>query len=639
MFDNVEFDRQEQSRPVVATAAAANANIAMDMADLLVAYLEQLGVDYIFGVPGGAIEPLYNAIARNQRNGGNLSQIVARNEAGAAFMADGYARETGKLGVCMSTSGPGATNMLTAVATSHANGIPVLVITAQPNLPSFGKTGLQESSCTGVDVLAMFSHCTRYNTLVSHPDQLEWKLVTALQHASHNTPGPVHLSVPSDVFRAPSKQRTPSYDLAALQSPAGLIDHAAIDKLRALLAKARNVVMLIGGGCGDSIHSILQFADLEGATFIATTDGKGLVNPRHPLYRGTFGFGGHATADAALRDPSVDLILAAGCSMGEWDTGGWSDSLLNNRLVHIGNTEEHLARTPMAGLHVRGALAAVFNRLVDGIVGDEQALAAMTPDHGATLGKACYARARRIAKREQSNVQWNPVSIMADETAFDSDAVPIKPQRLMKELGSLFPHGTRFLADAGSSAAWAIHYLQPRDRRLGERRTGCGDRPRELGKRQSTGGWLRLTSHFAPMGWAIGAAVGTAAGNPTAPVVCITGDGSMLMSGQELSVAVAEQQCVIFVILNDAALGMVKHGQRLGGGEQIAFALPQTDFAGLARALGGRGHTIRSAADLQALDIKAICNYPGPTLLDVQIDPDAIPPMGSRLKVLLNGGE
>ena len=111
------------------------------------------------------------------------------------------------------------------------------------------------------------------------------------------------------------------------------------------------------------------------------------------------------------------------------------------------------------------------------------------------------------------------------------------------------------------------------------------------------------------------------------------------MSGQELSVAVAEQQCVIFVVLNDRALGMVKHGQRLGGAEQIGYELPPTDFAALSRALGGRGHTIRSAAELQALDIKSICNYPGPTLLDIQIDPEEVPPMGSRLRVLLNGGE
>jgi acetolactate synthase-1/2/3 large subunit len=139
------------------------------------------------------------------------------------------------------------------------------------------------------------------------------------------------------------------------------------------------------------------------------------------------------------------------------------------------------------------------------------------------------------------------------------------------------------------------------------------------------------------MGWAIGAAIGTAAGNPDSPVVCITGDGAMLMSGQELSVAVAEQLCVIFVVLNDAALGMIKHGQRLAGAERIGYAMPRTDFAAMARAQGGRGYTIRSAADLQGLDIKSICNYPGPTLLDVYIDPEEVPPMSSRMRVLMDG--
>ncbi|HAT31459.1 MAG TPA: acetolactate synthase, partial [Janthinobacterium sp.] len=318
------------------------------MADLLVAYLERLGIDYVFGIPGGAIEPLYNAIARNLRRGGNLSHIVARHEAGAAFMADGYARETGKIGVCVATSGPGATNLITAVATAYGNDVPMLVITGQPALPSFGKHTLQESTCTGIDVLGMFRHCTRYNSLVSHPLQLESKLITALQHATRSPRGPVHLSVPVDVFRAPSPRHTPAYDPAALMRPSALVDRAAVEALRALLAGSRNLVLLVGGACGGAIHSILQFAALKGATFVTTPDGKGLVSPQHRLFRGVFGFGGHASAEAALRDESVDLILAVGTSMGEWNTGGWSDSLLNERLVHIDESEEHLARTPMA---------------------------------------------------------------------------------------------------------------------------------------------------------------------------------------------------------------------------------------------------------------------------------------------------
>ena len=625
MFDDVtdNQDRLAPPAPNGPDAPPATASSTTDLADLLVAYLEQLGISHVFGIPGGAIEPLYNAIARQQRRGGNVQHILARHEAGAAFMADGYTRESGKIGVCAATSGPGATNLITAVATAYGNDIPMLVITGQPALPSFGKHSFQDSSCTGIDVLGMFRHCTRYNSLVSHPDQFELKLVTALQHAIRLR-GPVHLSLPADVFRAASFERAPAYDLAALLRPSALLDHGALDTLRDLLARSRNLVLLIGGGCGRAIHAILQFADLKGATFVTTPDGKGLVSPQHPLFRGVFGFGGHASAEAALRDPSVDLILAIGSSMGEWNTGGWCDSLLNARLVHIDDAEERLARTPMARLHLRGDLGAIFDRLVERI---------QEPAPDSPRGAAA---ARRRARRLSSNQAWQPDSILAAPAAFQSEATPIKPQRLMRDLSRLFPPNTRFLADTGNSVAWAAHYLQPQDRRFGERRLGRDARQRGLGKRQSTGGWLRLTAHFAAMGWAIGAAVGTAAANPSAPVVCISGDGSMLMSGQELSVAVAEQLCVVFVVLNDGALGMVKHGQRLGGGEPIGFALPPTDFAMLARALGGQGFTIDSPASLDALDIEAICRHPGPTLLDVRIDPEEVPPMNSRMRVLLD---
>jgi len=177
------------------------------VADLLVGYLEQCGIEYIFGVPGGAIEPLYNALARSRRRGG-IRHILARHETGAAFMADGYAPETGKIGVCCATSGPGATNLITGVACAYDNNIPLLAITGQPALPSFGKNPLQESSCTGINTLAMFRHCTRYNSLVSHPLQMEAKLISALQSAIR-APGPSHLTVPVDVFRSPSPIRYP----------------------------------------------------------------------------------------------------------------------------------------------------------------------------------------------------------------------------------------------------------------------------------------------------------------------------------------------------------------------------------------------------------------------------------------------
>jgi acetolactate synthase-1/2/3 large subunit len=142
--------------------------------------------------------------------------------------------------------------------------------------------------------------------------------------------------------------------------------------------------------------------------------------------------------------------------------------------------------------------------------------------------------------------------------------------------------------------------------------------------------------NFAAMGWAIGGAIGTAAANPDVPVVCITGDGSMLMNGQEISVAVAEKLTIIFVVLNDQSLGMVKHGQRLAGAEQVGCELPATDFAMLARALGAEALTIRSPEDITGLYIAALCARKGPTLLDVHIDPEEIPPMNVRMRVLAN---
>jgi acetolactate synthase-1/2/3 large subunit len=589
------------------------------VADLIVSYLKQMGIEYVFGVPGGAIEPLYNALARSSRCGGPRP-MVARHEAGAAFMADGYARETGKIGVCCATSGPGATNLITGVACAFDNGIPMLVITGQPSLPSFGKRALQESACTGINTLGMFRHCTRYNSLISHPEQIESKLITALQRAVRAPRGPVHLSIPLDIMKSPSPVSQASYNIADKIRPTSLLDADATDDLIELLKCSSNIRLLIGGWCGEAIGSILQFALQRDIPFVTTPDGKGLISPNHPLFRGVFGFAGHQSASALLNDDTVDLVLAVGTSMNEWTSSGWSDTLLNNKLVHIDESAEHLARSPMARLHVRGRLLSIFDRLIESA--------------HKTWGSSDFEYQRHRTTRDQQLPEWNAEGMLAEPAKYTSPASPIAPQRLMYDLGRLFPPSTRFLADAGNSVAWSTHYLNPADRRISERRLGSSGRRRDCGRRLTDGGWLRLTMDFAPMGWAIGGAVGTAAGNPNVPVVCITGDGSMMMNGQEISVAVAEGLTVIFVILNDQALGMVKHGQRLAGAEQIGFQLPTTDFAAMARAMGADGYTIRSPEEMDELDIEAICRKKGPTLLDVYIDGEEVPPMNLRMQIL-----
>lgn len=207
-----------------------------------------------------------------------------------------------------------------------------------------------------------------------------------------------------------------------------------------------------------------------------------------------------------------------------------------------------------------------------------------------------------------------------DMEAFNSPNKPITPQRLMRDLPSLFPPNTKYLADSGNSFAWATHYLHPYDRRF------AGMRER--------GGLFSASMDFASMGWAIGSAIGTALAAPNIPVVCLTGDGSWLMSGQELTVAVEESLTVIFIVLNDSAYGMVKHGQMLTGAERTANQLTKVDFCALAKAMGADAVVIDSPSQLNGLDIKAICRRNGPTVLDVRIDKEQAPPIRLRTNVL-----
>ncbi len=582
----------------------------VEVGDLVIEYLWQLQVDYVFGVPGGAIEPLYNALARSARKGGPRA-IVARHETGAAFMADGYTRHTGKLGVCCSTTGPGATNLITGVASAHENHIPMLIITAQTALSTFGAGALQESSCTGIDTVGMFQFCTCYSSLVSHIDQVERKLNTAIMKAFH-TSIPAHLSFPLDVLRSPAPYSHPSWDLSKHVGHPTLVDRESVEILCQQLLSANKLVFVLGEGCVEAIGKILEAANLLGAQILTTPHGKGIISPFHPLYRGVIGFAGHRTAERVLADPMVDLVIAIGTPLSEWASNGWDSHFLNDRLIHIESLEPNLTQSPMARLHVQGGIRTVFELVINhlhmhGTQGGIQPSIDVEETRKALVGETT----RRLKRHFD----------LDDEAKYYDDSTPIKPQRLMRELPRLFPPTTCYLADAGASIAWAIHYLHPFDRRI-------------AGDRDTRGGGFMACLEFASMGWAIGGAIGTALARRGDPVVCITGDGSLLMSGQEITVAIQENLNVVFAVLNDSALGMVKHGQRLAKAEPIGYELPHVDFAQFAISLGADGYTIDSPQDLFELDIEEICKRDGPTLLDVRIDPAEVPPMGVRMRVL-----
>ena len=566
--------------------------------DLILRYLERLGVEYVFGVPGGSIEPFFDALARSERRGGPRL-IVARHEAGAAFMAEGYARETGKLGVCCATAGPGATNLITGVASAFADNIPMLVITAQTAIEKFGQGSLQEASCTGINTLEMFAACTRYNTLVSHPAQLEHKLLQAISLTFSNQPGPVHLSVPLDVMRATVPKPFNKGNLRAF------INHEVVPSQHALklllndLAACKKATFVIGEGAAGAIPEIMSLLEAKGWSFVTTPRGKGLVDHFHPLYRGVFGFAGHDSAREALKPENADRVVVIGTALDEVATAAWDyTTILSERLIHLSPNPEHLLRSTMARLVILGSLEHSLKPFAE-LIGDTGA-----SEHKPPVSADFLPEGLQLANRE--------ICLNHEDTG------PIKPQTLMTYMSQRCPDNSRVLMDSGNSFLWGIHYWNTR-------------RPSDLHHRKSL---FHIGIGFASMGWAIGACVGVAAAADGAPVLCFTGDGSYLMAGQELTVAKQYDLNVMMVVLNDSSLGMVRHGQQLGGAEPIGTELPPIDFAMIAKACGVEAYRIDTLDELKALDLAAILARPGPCLLDVRVDADQVPPMGARIKVL-----
>lgn len=576
-----------------------------DNADLIIEYLKILEVDYVFGVPGGAIEPLFNAIARKKED--NAPKIiVARHEAGAAFMAEGYARETGKLGVCCATTGPGSTNLLTGVSSAYAENVPILVITAQTPLPKFGRNALQESSCTAIDTVAIFRNCTRYSTLVSHTEQIHPKLISAIMAANRTPNGPAHISIPSDILRQPAISKS-KIKIGRLVQNFKLTDNDAVEKLTAMLSNTWRVALFLGKGCGTAIDEILEFSDLTHAPIVASPDGKRWLDGFHNRNRGVYGFAGHKSAQETMEDDTIDLLIAVGTPISEIGTSGWDSNLLSDKLVHIDATIEHFSRTPMAQHHVCGDLKIIFQQLNKNI---RQGL-----KWGRSWGAVDPIQLKFLEEKSLTKEHGYQITL-DDPDACYSDSIPLKPQRVTTELTRNIPLNFRLHLDAGNTWAWFTHYCH----------------------RKGSQGYYHIAMGFGSMGWAIGESIGTCFGSKE-PSVCITGDGSYLMSGQEITVALQHHIPVIFVIFNDSELGMVKHGQKLGGAEEVGFELPDIDYAMLAQSMGIEGITVRTPKELIDINWQRLGEKLGPTLINIIIDPNEVPPMGQRVKGLADANQ
>jgi acetolactate synthase I/II/III large subunit len=548
--------------------------------DVLLRCLEGEGVEHIFGIPGGPLTPLYEALAAR----GTIRHVLAKHEAGAAFMANGYARVRHGLGVCCTTSGPGGTNALTGIASSYADSVPVLLITAQVATATFGRGAAQESTPFGVDLVEIYRPITKLSTMLLNVDRTQALVQQALRTALSGRPGPVHLSLPADLVKRPAPFAT--VRASQYRTASRPVDRDAAAEAARLLHNAERPAILAGTGVAISgaYAELRDLAVLRSIPVATTPKGKGVFPENHPLSLGVFGFTGHPRAEAYLLSGEIDVLLTVGTSLGETATHAWDRRLAPKRaLVQIDIDPRELGKNYPADL---------------GIVGDA----------GATL-REIFLELEELEPEEPSRsldplrALRQTVPRLVDPELCHSEMVPIKPHRVLQEMREALPPEALLFVDIGNSMLWAGHYYEARE-----------------------AGTFFLSIGLGSMGHAIAAAVGGKVGAPDRPVVVLGGDAAFAMNGMEVHTAVELGLQVVWIILNDGGHGMVHHGEHLMRGKDLIgarFRVP-LDIAGLAEAMGARGVRAASPAELRGALAEALA-HPGPTVIDVRIDGDEVP--------------
>lgn len=548
------------------------------LADGLVGALYEAGIDTYFGVPGGAIEPLFNALAR-ARDRGRARVIATRSEAGAGFAADGYFRACGRIAVCTGTTGPGISNMLTAVINAHADRVPLLVISPQVGLAKHGRGACQDSSHDGYDVVRLLEPATVYSSEVTHPDQLPHKLHRALSRALSEPRGPVHLSIPSDIL-AGAVPKAPLRMSAAQWPPQqrSAVPVGALDALWSALQAARRPVFYAGDDAGPEAQRLFEIAAAVDGAVITSPAGKRWVSHQAPRYRGVLGFSGHATALEALR--AADLVVAVGATFDELSTNAWT-------------------ALPTAPTFVIDSHASFAYRV---------------PHAQPILVEPGVALQWLAAKAPAPVPSQHAVETKRRERLTGDRRGPVHPSDLMHWLSATLPDSVVVHVDTGNGFSWST---------------------RDMIRRSVD--TYRVAMGLSTMCWAIGAAIGAAVASGER-TVCIAGDGAFLMSSLELCAAVQENLPVTYVVLNDAGFGMVKHGQRLAKAPSIAHATGDVRFDMIAQGLGAAAFRVESYADLARIPRRFFeSSDAGPCLIDVVIDAEAVPPMMDRVVGLASG--
>ncbi|MCU8083903.1 acetolactate synthase 2 catalytic subunit [Shewanella sp. SM23] len=522
-------------------------------ADAVIKVLAAHGVTTVFGYPGGAIMPIYDALY-----GSPVEHLLSRHEQGAAFAAVGYARASGKTGVCFATSGPGATNLITSLADALLDSVPIVAITGQVSTAVIGTDAFQE-----IDVLGMSLSCTKHSFMVTNINDLIPTLYQAFEIAASGRPGPVLVDIPKDIQLAHLEYRTPL--LAVMNEPQA--EMSDIDAARALLTEAKQPMLYVGGGVGmaGAVDQLREFIKVTGIPSVATLKGLGSIAHGTPGYLGMLGMHGGKAANLAVQD--CDLLIVVGARFDDRVTGRLASFADKAKVIHLDIDAAELGKLRMPEVAIAGDLRQILPALAMSMN--------ITP---------WQAEVEHLCRKHQWDYQ-HPGSL-------------IYAPALLRRLANKLPEDSVVCCDVGQHQMWVAQHMWFR-------------RPED---HLSSAG-------LGTMGFGLPAAIGAQVARPDATVVTVSGDGSFMMNVQELTTIKRRKLPVKIVLIDNQKLGMVKQWQQLFFEERYSETdlSDNPDFVLLASAFDIPGRTIFSSDEVEEA-LTEMLAAKGPYLLHVAID-------------------
>jgi len=554
----------------------------MTAAKALVECMKREGVEVVFGYPGGAVLPLYDVLYDEK----DIRHILVRHEQGAAHAADGYARATGKVGVCIATSGPGATNLVTGITTAYMDSSPIVAITGQVRRDILGKDSFQEADTSGITM-----PITKHNYLVKDPDLLPYIVKEAFYIAKTGRPGPVLIDLPVDV-QATEIDYQP-IEKISLRSYRPTYEGHPGQVLKAVeaIAQAEKPVMYVGGGCitSGASEEVVALAEKCQIPVVHSLMGKGTIPEEHPLSLGLLGM--HGTVAANLAVSECDLLIAVGARFSDRSTGKVSTFATMAQVIHIDIDPAEIGKNVKAHIPIVGDAKRVL----------QQILAKVEPkQHPAWL------------ERVNSWKEQYPLR-------YKEEGEIIKPQRVVETIWRLTNGEAVIVTEVGQNQMWAAQFYKTKY-------------PRQF----ITSGGL------GTMGFGLPASIGVQIARPDAIVFDIAGDGSIQMNIQELATAVQQRLPIKIAILNNSYLGMVRQWQELFWNRRYSFTqITGPDFVKLADAYGCVGIRVTKTSEIEDAIKKALEVKDRPCIIDFIIAPEEkvlpmVPAGGSIDKMLVD---